>query len=127
LRWAVTGCLEWQRQGLKPPAVVLEATSDYLAAEDTFGLWMSDCCIRGDHEERSGWLYESNKRWRQIRGELCPSQKAFSTTLTERGFRLVRDSQARRVAGIRLTDEERSVVQKIVAIRKRQRVTHDAL
>src|SRR5262249_44129682 len=105
-----------------------EATSEYLATEDTFGLWLSDCCIRGaDYEDRSGWLYESHKRWRQIRGEECPSQKAFSTTLTDRGFRLVRDSRARKVGGIRLTDEERSVVQKIVEIRNTRRVTRDAL
>jgi putative DNA primase/helicase len=31
LRWALDGCLEWQRTGLAPPAVVLEATNDYLA------------------------------------------------------------------------------------------------
>ena len=26
LRWAVDGCLEWQRVGLSPPAMVLDAT-----------------------------------------------------------------------------------------------------
>ena len=35
LRWAIDGCLAWQREGLTPPASALAATKDYLDAEDT--------------------------------------------------------------------------------------------
>jgi putative DNA primase/helicase len=34
LAWMVAGCLEWQRDGLAPPAVVTDATKDYLEAQD---------------------------------------------------------------------------------------------
>ena len=34
LAWAVHGCLEWQRDGLKTPDVVLEATSSYRKRAD---------------------------------------------------------------------------------------------
>src|SRR4030095_9190084 len=34
LGWAIEGCLNWQREGLNPPAIVSEATDDYLATED---------------------------------------------------------------------------------------------
>jgi putative DNA primase/helicase len=37
LRRLIDGCLEWQRQGLKPPQSVLKASEDYLAAEDLLG------------------------------------------------------------------------------------------
>jgi putative DNA primase/helicase len=30
LRWCLDGCLDWQRDGLRPPASVQEATTDYL-------------------------------------------------------------------------------------------------
>ena len=34
LAWALQGCLEWQRVGLRPPATVLAATNEYFEAED---------------------------------------------------------------------------------------------
>src|SRR5271168_4331773 len=35
LRWCMDGCLEWQRIGLKPPKIVLDATESYFAEQDT--------------------------------------------------------------------------------------------
>ena len=32
LRWCIDGCLEWQRIGLAPPAIVRDATDEYFAA-----------------------------------------------------------------------------------------------
>src|SRR4051812_41019570 len=34
LAWAIAGCLEWQRIGLAPPCAVVDATKEYLEAED---------------------------------------------------------------------------------------------
>ena len=34
LGWAVRGCLEWQAEGLNPPAAVIEATAEYFDDED---------------------------------------------------------------------------------------------
>jgi putative DNA primase/helicase len=31
LAWLIKGCLEWQREGLRPPRAVLEATEAYLS------------------------------------------------------------------------------------------------
>ena len=39
LAWAIQGCLDWQREGLKPPAIVREATATYLDSEDDIGRW----------------------------------------------------------------------------------------
>ena len=30
LKWAIEGCMEWQQQGLSPPAVVRDATDEYI-------------------------------------------------------------------------------------------------
>lgn len=60
LRWAVEGCLEWQRIGLRPPKAVLEATDEYLKAEDSFGAWLTSWCETGVHyKEGSNSLLES--------------------------------------------------------------------
>ena len=38
------GCLEWQAQGLSPPAAVVEATGEYFEDEDALGRWLAECC-----------------------------------------------------------------------------------
>ena len=49
LAWAIQGCLEWQREGLKPPAVVRDATAEYLDAEDAVARWIEECCVIEPH------------------------------------------------------------------------------
>jgi putative DNA primase/helicase len=44
LRWMIEGTQKWLRDGLKPPAAVVNATRDYFHAEDEFGGWLSTCC-----------------------------------------------------------------------------------
>jgi len=40
LRWMLEGCIDWQISGLNPPAAVIAATDEYLAAEDAVGLFL---------------------------------------------------------------------------------------
>jgi putative DNA primase/helicase len=44
LAWAVMGCLEWQRNGLKVPDCVKEATQEYRDEMDPLRDFISDCC-----------------------------------------------------------------------------------
>jgi putative DNA primase/helicase len=87
LRWAVDGCLEWQRTGLNPPPAVRAATDRYLAAEDSFALWL-DACIEPDVNawESNADLWASWKKWADFSGEYVGKQKSFSQTLAERSF-----------------------------------------
>ena len=52
LAWALQGCLEWQRTGLRPPAAVMAATEDYFEAEDAIGRWIDERCVRGAEPHR---------------------------------------------------------------------------
>jgi hypothetical protein len=45
LRWAIDGCLAWQREGLAPPESARAATKDYLDAEDLLGQWLEESCV----------------------------------------------------------------------------------
>jgi putative DNA primase/helicase len=88
LRWAIDGCLEWQRIGLDPPQCVQDATEDYLSGQNLFEQWRSDCCERDITVSTSATaLYHSWRDWATIRGEFVGSQKRFSQTLIERGWK----------------------------------------
>jgi putative DNA primase/helicase len=107
LRWAIDGCLAWQRDGLMPPAAVRDATADYLAGEDTFELWRDACTtIDVNAWKSSADLWASWKRWAENAGEFVGTQKRFSQTLEERGFTAARDgtkANRRGYRGARLT------------------------
>jgi putative DNA primase/helicase len=44
-RWCVDGCLEWQRIGLKPPKIVLDASEEYFDEQDTLKQWLDECTV----------------------------------------------------------------------------------
>lgn len=91
LRWAIDGCLAWQRDGLRPPEAVKAATDAYLEAEDAVQLWVDECCSEDPNAfERSGDLYASWKQWSERVGEFTGSQKRFSQRLEERGVETTR-------------------------------------
>lgn len=88
LRWMIDGCFEWQRIGLAPPRSVVQASEDYLGAEDTLGQWLDECCVI---DPRVEWmplnmLYASWCAWCDANGMRRWTNKAFSQTLSERGF-----------------------------------------
>lgn len=97
LRWAVEGCLNWQKKGLDPPATVLDATATYLADEDRFAMWIEDRCNVGrQYSATAGELYRSWVLWCEGAGEKPGSQKRFSQTLEAHGFERGRSTTAAR-------------------------------
>jgi putative DNA primase/helicase len=89
LRWAIDGCLAWQRQGLAPPKSVTSATEAYLSSEDTFGLWFDECCEANPKAwTSSAELFQSWKVWAERHGEeRAGSQKRLSQALETHGFK----------------------------------------
>lgn len=101
LQWMIDGCLAWQRQGLNPPAVVRDATEDYLSAEDAIAIWLEERCDVGpEHTSTISALYLSWRGWCEQNGEADCSQKRFSQTLVARGFIRERSSGARGFRGL---------------------------
>ena len=82
LRWALNGCLEWQRIGLAPPATVRDATDKYLAAQDIVGEWLEECCILDlAYTVTKKQLYESWKSWAESRGHYPGTQRTLMETI----------------------------------------------
>jgi putative DNA primase/helicase len=96
LGWAIEGCIEWQRIGLKPPPIVTEATEAYLDDEDTFKTWFEDCCTRSkDAFTPISHLYYSWQTWAQSAGEYVMPERRLRQRLASEGFPQGR----RRIAG----------------------------
>ena len=47
LAWAVRGCLAWQREGLNPSVVVLDATRECERDSDLLAGFLDEACDRG--------------------------------------------------------------------------------
>lgn len=45
LAWAVTGCLEWQRDGLQVPQAVELSTASYRESMNPLGEFLAECCV----------------------------------------------------------------------------------
>jgi len=87
LQWALLGCLEWQRYGLRPPDAVRAATATYRAEEDTIGSFLGDC-TESDSEATclSARLYEAYCQWAEQNGERPAGRRIFGEALNEHGI-----------------------------------------
>jgi putative DNA primase/helicase len=82
LAWMVKGCLEWRKGGLRPPEAVLEATQQYLEAEDTFESWLDEhTALDPNSLEKTTDLFASWKRHAEKAGEQIGTRKQFHHTL----------------------------------------------
>ena len=104
LRWAIDGCLAWQREGLAPPESARAATKDYLDAEDLLGQWLEERCIVSP---KVGWtalknLYDDWRSWAEPRGLHPGASQTLGKRLDERGFTRHRTNQGPGFYGIEL-------------------------
>lgn len=103
LKWAIEGCLAWQREGLNPPAAVTAATEEYFVEEDALARWIEERTERKDgFFESSSALWEDWKEWTDSTGEFAGKQKQFSLTLGARGYRKERKNKGQMFYGIAL-------------------------
>src|SRR6266550_3030169 len=84
LNWAIKGCLEWKKNGLAAPPIVVEATADYREEEDELGPFIAERCVPGGQAERSE-LFSEYKNWADARGIKMPMKdKAFAKRIRVR-------------------------------------------
>ncbi len=87
LGWMIEGCLEWQREGLDPPASITAAVNEYLEDEDVLGQWIADqCSVDGRARATASDLYHSWSQWAAAGGYEVGSRKILGAQLRERGF-----------------------------------------
>lgn len=109
LSWAIAGCLDWQANGLKRPRVVIEATAEYFAEQDTFQQWLDERCDIGHaHVDTNANLLGDWTCYARTHGEFF-SSKSFNTTMQRHGFRPVKNTygiRGRGYRGVRIRPDE---------------------
>jgi len=108
--WGVQGCLAWQREGLKAPQCVLDATEEYFESEDAMGRWLEERCVRiPTAKSLTTELFTDWKQWAEAAGEFMGTQRRFSDLLMARGTEKWRNSSGiRGFQGIGLKEPTRS-------------------
>lgn len=103
LQWMIEGCLNWQREGLSPPAAVTEATAAYLQGEDAMAGWIEECC----DVDANAWtartvLFTSWKAWTDLSNVPAGNAARFNDNLETRGFRPATRRGKRGFSGIKV-------------------------
>ncbi len=69
LSWAVRGCLQWQQEGLNPPAVIATATQDYARDSDVLMAFVDEACeLESGAEVSASELFQHYKQWADRNG-----------------------------------------------------------
>jgi putative DNA primase/helicase len=96
LSWLVRGCLDWQREGLRPPREVTEATEQYRRNEDILADFIDECCRKEPcAKEKSSILYARFIEWYHANiGKSEPSGSWFGRHMTQRFDKIKSDGCA---------------------------------
>lgn len=78
LNWMVEGCLLWQREGLKRPESVEQASKEYREEMDVTTAFSNECCDVGiGLEVKAKDLYDVYKRWATENGQYVMNSTKF--------------------------------------------------
>lgn len=114
LRWIVDGCIAWQREGLSPPAAVLDATREYRedSEPDVLAFVRSHCTIEPDARITYKELRDAFNAWNVENGARPMSGRAFGSIVKASakglGIREAKTGDTRFYRGIRLRSDGES-------------------
>lgn len=98
LKWAVQGCLDWQREGLNPPAAILDAVKEYREESDTLGRFIEEHCeLRKLAQIKTTDFFKRYQEYAEAAGERWMPSKDLPHEMQRRGYEHKRGAQ-----GIRL-------------------------
>lgn len=87
LNWAIAGCMEWQRTGLNPPAIITDAVKAYRDESDTLGRFIEECCeCRPLAQVKSSVFFERYRKFAESAGERSLPAKEMPSEMQRRGF-----------------------------------------
>jgi putative DNA primase/helicase len=105
LNWALAGCLQWQKHGLKPPQLVRAAVNEYREDSDLLGQWISEELVVEPQGVVSAMVLFSNYSGWAERNNLRPmSAAALGRRLKERGYGKGRTSRSVEYHGLRINN-----------------------
>ncbi len=95
LRWAVQGCVDWQENGLRIPAIVEAASREYERASDLLADFINECVIVDPKASvKAIEFYRRYEHWVKCRGHQAQSMtrlgeriaSMYTKKKTEKGY-----------------------------------------
>lgn len=113
LRWAVDGCLEWQRNGLQPPSCVFLATDAYQQSEDPLNDFVLER-LEADsaHQTPAMGMFHAYREWAKDQG-FSERETLTSTSfgrLISKRFEKTHTNQGKRYLGVRVKVRPRDLL-----------------
>ncbi|MBA4129895.1 MAG: hypothetical protein C0519_00565 [Hyphomicrobium sp.] len=102
--WLVEGALRYHEIGLDDtPAIMQEATEDYIMANDTLGVFISDCLVRDIRSQiGASEMYDLYLQWCET-SDISPDNKNFfPQNMEERGVARKRTNKGQVYTGYRI-------------------------
>jgi putative DNA primase/helicase len=104
LRWAVEGCLAWQREGLQLPDAITVATAEFREEQDLFKAFLADHCELGATESELAGAILARFNASVSRADVMTT-RGLAAALRRSGFKVVRNNRGNRWVGLRLKPE----------------------
>jgi putative DNA primase/helicase len=103
LNWLLEGAMRWKKEGLRAPAVILNATDEYRGEMDVIGNFLKECCVRVPGAViRIRELFKAYQGCCEENNEHGCSERFFSLRLKEMGYEKTRTAEARYWCGLGL-------------------------
>lgn len=83
-RWAIDGCMLWQKEGLRMPKAVLDAVKEYRHEMDVISAFIDNCCNVGEGEVKASQLYAVYARWADENNEYKMSNTKFGMEMQKK-------------------------------------------
>ena len=114
LRWAVDGCIKWQREGIAEPPVVADAVQEYKREMDLIAGFVEQCIVIDytcDEKIMASDLFKMYSRWAKENNEYEMSSKKFFKELSKKVPTKGRTGAGIYFSNIVITEYGRSLVQ----------------
>jgi putative DNA primase/helicase len=103
LNWLIEGALKWQKEKLKTPAIIANATDEYRGEMDVIGNFIKERCVQKDDLSiRARELFRAYQDWCNESNEQATSERMFGLRLKELGIPQKRTAEARYWEGLGL-------------------------
>jgi putative DNA primase/helicase len=109
MRWMVDGCIEWQAEGLRPPASVLTDSIDSISTDDFFLEWRRERCCDAKPYGRDtiSLLHRSYCEWAEFNRLRPVTRREFGTMLDDHDIERHHTGRGDVPAGFELSAGER--------------------
>ena len=79
MKWAVDGCIKWQKEGLEKPACIQKASDEYREEMDVLSKFVDDCIEEGNQYDslKANEVYEVYCKWANNNNEYCHTNTRF--------------------------------------------------